>query len=98
MSDGGERARWNARFGADGYLFGTRPNAFLASQGSLLRQGQRALAVADGEGRNGVWLASQGLDVLSVDFSPVALAKAQELATETGVTLQTECVDPSTWN
>ena len=97
MTDGEERDRWNARFGADGYLFGTAPNAFLASQGSLLRPGQRALAVADGEGRNGVWLASLGLEVLSVDFSPVALAKARKLATETGAALQTECVDLSAW-
>ncbi len=98
MSDGGERARWDARFGAPDYLFGTAPNAFLASQRHLLKAGQRALAVADGEGRNGVWIARQGLDVLSVDFSPVALAKAQKLATEAGVTLQTECADLSRWN
>ena len=49
--------------------------------------GQRALTLADGEGRNGVWLAEQGLDVLSIDFSPKALAKARALAAERGVTL-----------
>src|SRR5664280_2832652 len=69
--------RWQARFAAPGYLFGTAPNAFLKSKTHLLRQGERALAVADGEGRNSVFLAEQGLDVLSVDFSPQAQAKAR---------------------
>src|ERR1039458_8130918 len=69
--------RWQARFAASGYLFGTAPNAFLKSKSHMLRQGERALAVADGEGRNGVFLAEQGLDVLSVGFSPQAQAKAR---------------------
>jgi len=89
---------WNTRFSEQSYLFGTKPNAFLLSQHARLRPGMRALAVADGEGRNGVWLATQGLDVLSVDFSPVALKKAGELATTTQVTLKTECVDLATWD
>lgn len=90
--------RWNARFASEDYVFGTEPNAFLAAQQARLSRGQRALAVADGEGRNGVWLARQGLDVLSVDFSPVALAKAAKLAMAAGVALATECADLSTWN
>ncbi|HSA89780.1 MAG TPA: SAM-dependent methyltransferase [Burkholderiales bacterium] len=55
--------RWNERYGGDEYLFGTAPNAFLASHASLLKPGQRALCIADGEGRNSVWLAEQGLVV-----------------------------------
>lgn len=90
-------ARWNARFQRDDYLFGTAPNRFLASQTEHLRPGQRALAIADGEGRNGVFLAKQGLKVLSVDFSPVALAKARRLAAHAGVALETECADLATW-
>ena len=70
------------RFFTPGYHFGTEPNAFLKRQAHQLRPGQKALAVADGEGRNGVWLAEQGLDVLSVDFSPNAQRKAQTLAAE----------------
>ena len=69
--------------------FGEGPNAFLAAQRHLLPAKGRALAVADGEGRNGVWLAEQGLEVLSLDFSPVAQAKARQLATERGVKLTT---------
>ena len=89
---------WNQRFASEDYLFGTEPNAFLAAQGARLKPGQTALAVADGEGRNGVWLASQGLDVLSVDFSPNAQGKAQRLAAKQGVTLRTETVDLFAWD
>ena len=70
MSETSEFERWQARFAQSGYIFGTAPNAFLKSQAHLLRKGETALAIADGEGRNGVFLAEQGLDVLSVDFSP----------------------------
>jgi SAM-dependent methyltransferase len=91
-------AHWNARFSASGYRFGTEPNLFLTRQAHRLRRGQRALAVADGEGRNGVWLARQGLAVTSVDFSPVALAKARRLADEAGVTLDVVEADLVAWN
>ena len=92
-----EMERWEARFGAPGYLFGKEPNAFLKSQADRLRGRKTALTVADGEGRNGVWLAEQGLDVLAIDFSPVALAKARALAHERGIALRTEVVDVTTW-
>src|SRR6202021_962711 len=92
-----ELERWEARFAAPGYLFGTAPNAFLRSQAHRLRAGQTALSIADGEGRNGVWLAEQGLDVLAVDFAPTALTKAQALAAERGVVLRTEQADLSRW-
>jgi SAM-dependent methyltransferase len=92
-----EQQRWETRFGAAGYLFGKEPNRFLRVQAPRLRSGASALAVADGEGRNGVWLAEQGLDVLSIDYSPTALAKAQKLALERGVRLRTEVADVTTW-
>lgn len=91
------QTRWNARFGEPGYLFGTAPNAFLAAQAPRLKRGQRALAVADGEGRNGVWLAKQGLAVTAVDFSPVALAKAKALAEKEGVSLDFIEADLARW-
>ncbi len=58
---------WNARYAEPGFAYGTEPNSFLVSQKQYLKPGMKALAVGDGEGRNGVWLAQQGLDVLSVD-------------------------------
>ena len=60
-------------------------------------RGERALAIADGEGRNGVFLAEQGLDVLSVDYSPVAQEKARALARERGVALRFEQADMIDW-
>lgn len=84
---------WDQRYAGDDYHFGTEPNAFLVAQQHWLKAGTSCLAVADGEGRNGVWLAQQGLDVLSVDASPVALAKAQRLANERGVQVRFELAD-----
>lgn len=92
-----EFQRWQERYGVAHYLFGTEPNHFLASCAGLLPKSGRALAVADGEGRNGVWLAEQGLEVLSLDFSPVAQAKARQLATERGVKLTIEQADVHAW-
>jgi SAM-dependent methyltransferase len=90
--------RWEERFSVPEYVFGTEPNAFLKSQVGALPKAGKALAIADGEGRNGVWLAEQGLDVLSVDFSPTALAKAQALARERGVSLRTVEADITAWD
>jgi cyclopropane fatty-acyl-phospholipid synthase-like methyltransferase len=92
------KALWNERFGGAEYFYGTEPNAFLASQVHLLQAGKTVLSVADGEGRNGVWLAKQGLDVLAVDFSENALEKSRRLAASRGVSLQTELVDVHTWD
>ena len=89
--------RWERRFGAEGYLFGTAPSAFLAKHAARLVPGATALAIADGEGRNGVFLAEQKLDVLSVDFSPTGQAKARRLAAARGVALRTETADLAEW-
>ena len=92
-----EFERWEARFSGPEYHFGTEPNAFLKSKAGLLKPGQKALSIADGEGRNGVFLAQQGLDVLAMDFSPKALAKSRALAKERGVSIKTEQADLDTW-
>ena len=89
---------WQQRFAGDEYRFGTAPNAFLKSQAHRLRKGQSALAIADGEGRNGVFLAEQGLDVLSVDFAPLAQDKARRLAAARGVTMRVEQADIVSWD
>lgn len=89
--------RWESRYSVPEYIFGTAPNHFLVSCKSLLPGRGRALAVADGEGRNGVWLAEQGLDVLSLDFSPSAQAKAKRWAREKGVNVTFEQGDVHLW-
>jgi SAM-dependent methyltransferase len=90
-------AEWDERFDRPDYLFGTEPNAWLASQRGLFEPGKRALAVADGEGRNSVWLARQGLQVDAFDLSPVGVAKARALATQSGVTVNYEVADCDSW-
>ena len=89
---------WDERYATDDYIFGTAPNVFLASQAGLIRSGMRALAIADGEGRNGVWLAEQGAYVHAIDVSPMALEKARKLAEERRVTLEFEQADVLNWN
>jgi len=88
---------WDRRYAEPGFAYGTEPNAFLVSQRNRLVKGALALAVGDGEGRNGVWLAMQGLKVLSVDASHVGLEKAKRLAADRGVTLRTEQIDLTRW-
>jgi len=96
MSDS-EYQRWEGRFAAPEYIFGTAPNVFLAAQKHLLPPRGKALAIADGEGRNGVWLAEQGLDVLSLDRSPAAQNKSRALAAARGLTIRTELADVLHW-
>jgi 2-polyprenyl-3-methyl-5-hydroxy-6-metoxy-1,4-benzoquinol methylase len=83
---------WNSRFSAEGYLFGESPNAYLAEKTPGLKAG-RTLSLADGEGRNSVWLAKHGLEVDAFDFSPVAVQKAQQLADKHGVKVNYQCLD-----
>ena len=76
---------WNRRFDVPDYVFGTEPNEWLRSHADVWKPGQRILSVADGEGRNGVWLARQGLLVDAFDVSEVGIAKARALASSQGV-------------
>ena len=92
-----EYERWQGRYGVPDYIFGKEPNYFLVSCKALLPRSGKALAVADGEGRNGVWLAEQGLDVVSIDFSPAAQEKARALAKERGVKIAFERADVHDW-
>ncbi len=93
----GQAEFWNERYRGEGFAFGTEPNAFLASQTQYLKPGLRALVPGDGEGRNGVWLAQQGLIVDTADVSPIGVAKARELARARGVEINAEIADLLTW-
>ena len=98
-SHSAEIERWENRFAASGYLFGTAPNAFLKSKSDLLKAKApgRALSIADGEARNGVFMAECGLDVVSMDSSANAQAKALRLAEQRGVKLHLERGDLKSW-
>ena len=98
-STASEIERWETRFSAPGYLFGTAPNAFLKSKADLLKAKApgKALSIAYGEARNGVFMVEQGLDVVSMDSSAKAQEKARRLAQERGVTLRLERGDLKMW-
>jgi SAM-dependent methyltransferase len=83
---------WDERYASPDYVYGTEPNDFLASVASRIPQG-RLLSIADGEGRNGVYLATLGHEVTSVDASAVGLGKAQQLAASRGVHITTTVAD-----
>lgn len=89
---------WNERYSHPDYVFGTEPNAFLASCADLFQPGQSALCVADGEGRNSVWLATQGLSVTAFDASNFGLEKARRLADQRGVAVDYHLANIEDWN
>lgn len=92
---------WNRRFSGDDFLFGTEPNAWLRTHAPRLWvHGQRVLCVADGEGRNSVWLARQGLRVQAFDIAETGVAKARGLAARQGVTVdfQVASCDDYAWS
>jgi SAM-dependent methyltransferase len=89
---------WDERYAGGGFQFGEAPNLYLRSQEHRLRRGMRALAVGDGEGRNGIWLAEQGLETTAVDWSAVGLEKARALAARRGVPIATVTADLSRWS
>lgn len=95
---------WDERYSNEEYAYGTEPNGFLV-QALLENGGGRALCLAEGEGRNAVYLAQRGYDVLAIDQSPVGLQKAQALAASRYVTIRTRACDlrnfvfqPASWD
>ena len=84
---------WDDRYDRSDYLFGTRPAGFVEQQAHRIPDGARVLAVADGEGRNSVWLAKRGLDVTAMDNSQVGLGKARALAASEGVSVDFQLAD-----
>jgi SAM-dependent methyltransferase len=96
---------WDQRYASADYVYGTDPNEFLAETIRGLDGGGRALCLAEGEGRNAVFLAGRGYEVHAVDASAVGLAKAERLARERGVHIVTEVanldgyrIDPGAWD
>lgn len=94
---------WDRRFGEPGFAYGTAPNDFLVAVAPRLPAG-RVLSLGEGEGRNGVYLAQLGHDVLAVDQSAVGLEKVQRLAAERGVAIRTTranlaefVIEPAGW-
>lgn len=90
-------ATWNQRYASEDFLFGQEPNDYLRAQAPLLATGGRVLCVADGDGRNSVWLARQGMRVDAFDISDVAVAKARQRAAQAGVAVNYSVADCDHW-
>lgn len=90
------QAFWNERYAGEGFAYGTQPNTFLVEHAGPVAPGAEVLCLADGEGRNGVWLARQGARVSSWDVAQCGLDKARRLAEQAGVPLQTVLADVTT--
>jgi len=88
---------WDERYGDADYYYGTRPNDFLAEQSGRIAPGGKVLCLAEGEGRNAVFLAGLGLDVTAVDQSSVGLEKTRRLATDRRVAVRTVHADLEQW-
>jgi len=89
---------WNKRYAQPGFLFGTEPTRFLVEQRAHLTQGSSALAVADGEGRNSVYMAEQGMQVTAIDSSDIGLEKARGLAAARSARVDYQLADLATWD
>ena len=87
-----DQSRWDKYYDIEEFLFGTGPIRFLKENIHLFPKG-KALDLAMGEGRNGVYLATQGFDVLGLDISPLGLKKAHKLAEHHNVRIKTQVVD-----
>lgn len=86
------KEHWDERFSQQHYMYGKEPNAFIKEKGPLLDKGH-VLAIAEGEGRNAVYLATLGHDVTAWDYSIEGLKKTEQLAKECKVNVKIECVD-----
>lgn len=93
-------SQWNTRFQTENYVYGKEPNAFLTEFQKKIEITGDALAIAEGEGRNAVYLAKQGMSVTAWDYAESGLAKTNKLAVERGVVVTTELVDlnEANWN
>lgn len=90
---------WNERFNRPGFIFGKEPNEYLVEQASnYLKPNSSVLCIADGEGRNGVWLAKQGMSITGFDISEIALAKARQFAADNAVHIQYNLCDTDGFN
>lgn len=83
---------WDKAYSTDEYVYGKAPNDFLKSHYATIPKG-KVLMLAEGEGRNAVFLASKGYDVTAVDISSKGLEKAEKLASDYGVSIETICTD-----
>ena len=92
------KAMWDERFSQTEPVYGAEPNGYMRAQAFRLKPGMKVLVPADGYGRNGIWLAKHGLQVHTVDLSPVGVERASKIAQAAGVYMKIEVADLANWD
>ena len=88
---------WNTKFSRDGFLYGLKPNTFIASKIKLFDKNSKVLCIGEGEGRNAIFFAKRGCDVTAVDASDIGLSKLRQRAKEEDLEIHTLCMDLNHW-
>ncbi len=88
---------WNSKFSRDGYLYGLKPNTFIASKIKLFPRGSKVLCLGEGEGRNAIFLAKRGMEVTAIDASDIGISKLHFRALEENLKIETICADLNEW-
>lgn len=89
---------WNERYSEEGHAYGTKPNDFLSKNINLLKKGGKILCIAEGEGRNALFLARNGFKVTAVDFSEVGISKLLKVAVHEGLSINAKVEDLLSFN
>jgi len=88
---------WNSKFSQEEFLYGKKPNTFLASKIKLLKKESELLCLGEGEGRNAIFFAKRGFKVSAFDASDIGLAKLDKKAQEEKLDIKTVCLDLNEW-
>ena len=88
---------WNSKFSRDGFLYGIKPNTFIASKIKMFPREGKVLCIGEGEGRNAIFLAKRGLTVTAIDASDIGLSKLHFRSIEEDVKIETICADLNEW-
>ena len=88
---------WNSKFSRDGFLYGLKPNAFIASKIKSMPRDAKVLCLGEGEGRNAIFLAKRGFKVTAIDASNIGLEKLEKRAKEENLDIKTICMDLNEW-
>lgn len=88
---------WNNKFSREGFLYGIKPNMYIASKTNLLPRGSKVLCLGEGEGRNAIFFAKKGFNVTAIDASDIGLSKLESRAKEEKLDIKTICLDLNAW-
>lgn len=88
---------WNSKFSREGFLYGLKPNSFIASKVKSFPKNAKVLCLGEGEGRNAIFLAKRGFEVVAIDASDIGLKKLEQRAKEENLNIKTICMDLNNW-